>query len=41
MERTGMFLPKKIERRLSPEGVMGKIALFVLIASFTIGGALL
>ena len=39
MERTGMFLPKKIERRLSPEGVIGKIALFVLIAAFTIGGA--
>ena len=38
-KRTGMFLPKKIERRFSPEGVMGKIALFVLIASFTIGGA--
>ncbi|MGO9016474.1 MAG: methyltransferase family protein [Dissulfurispiraceae bacterium] len=39
MERTGMFLPKKIERRLSPSGVIGKIALFVLIAAFTIGGA--
>jgi protein-S-isoprenylcysteine O-methyltransferase Ste14 len=39
MERTGMFLPKTIERRLSPEGVMGKIALLVLIAGVTIGGA--
>lgn len=39
MEKTGMFLPKKIERRLSPSGVMGKIAVFVLIAAFAIGSA--
>jgi protein-S-isoprenylcysteine O-methyltransferase Ste14 len=39
MDKTGMFLPKKLERRLSPSGVIGKIALFVMIATFTIGGA--
>ena len=37
MEKTGMFLPKKIERPLSPSGIMGKIALFALITAFTIG----
>ena len=37
MEKTGMFLPKKLERPLSPSGVMGKMALFALIAAFTIG----
>jgi len=37
MEKTGMFLPKKIESRLSPSGIPGKITLFVLIATFTIG----
>ncbi len=37
MERTGMFLPKVIERQLSPSDTAGKIAMFVLIAAFTIG----
>ncbi len=37
MEKTGMFLPKKIESRVAPSGVSGKIAMFVLIATFTIG----
>ena len=37
MKQTGMFLPKQIERPLSPSGIMGKIALFVLITTFTIG----
>jgi protein-S-isoprenylcysteine O-methyltransferase Ste14 len=37
MKKTGMFLPKKIEGPLSPSGVMGRIALFALIAAFTIG----
>jgi len=37
MERTGMFLPKKIERQMTPSSISGKIALFVLIATFTMG----
>ncbi len=37
MERTGMFLPKKIERPITPSSIIGKISLFVLIAAFTIG----
>jgi protein-S-isoprenylcysteine O-methyltransferase Ste14 len=36
MEKTGMFLPKKIERPLSPSGIIGKIALFAFITAFTI-----
>jgi len=39
MDRTGMFLPKKIEHRVSPSTVLGKVILFVLIAAFTIGSA--
>jgi len=39
MDRTGMFLPKTIEKHLTPSGVMGKIAFFILIAAFTIGSA--
>lgn len=39
MERTGIFLPKKIEGSVSPSTVLGKIVLFVLISAFTIGGA--
>ena len=38
-DATGMFLPKTIERRLAPSGVMGKIAVFFVIVAFTIGGA--
>jgi protein-S-isoprenylcysteine O-methyltransferase Ste14 len=37
MKRTGMFLPNKIERYISPSGVIGKVALFVLIATVTMG----
>ena len=39
MDRTGMFLPKTLEKHLTPSGVMGKIAFFILIAAFTIGSA--
>jgi hypothetical protein len=35
MEKTGMFLPIIIERRLIPSTIIGKYALFVLIAVFT------
>jgi protein-S-isoprenylcysteine O-methyltransferase Ste14 len=38
MEKTGMFLPHKIERRLSARSVAGKTGLFVLISALTIGG---
>lgn len=37
MERTGMFLPGNIERQMTPSSILGKIALFVLIAAFTMG----
>jgi protein-S-isoprenylcysteine O-methyltransferase Ste14 len=37
MEKTGMFLPKRIEKRIAPSAALGKMALFVLIAAFTIG----
>jgi protein-S-isoprenylcysteine O-methyltransferase Ste14 len=36
MERTGMFLPKVIEKYISPSGAMGKVALFILIAIVTL-----
>jgi len=36
MKRTGMFLPKMIERHISPSDVMGKVAFFVLIAIVTL-----
>ncbi len=39
MEGTGMFLPKKIERLLSPLSVYGKIMLFLFVSLITIGGA--
>jgi protein-S-isoprenylcysteine O-methyltransferase Ste14 len=39
MERTGMFLPKIIEKVISPSTVVGKVVLFVLICAFTIGAA--
>ncbi len=38
MEKTGMFLPGKLERKLSPSTAIGKLSLFVFIAAFTIGG---
>ena len=37
MEKTGMFLPKMLERHISPSSVMGKMALFVLITGVTMG----
>lgn len=37
MERTGMFLPVKLERKLSPSSAIGKLGLFVFIAAFTTG----
>jgi protein-S-isoprenylcysteine O-methyltransferase Ste14 len=37
MSRTGMFLPKKIERPLSPGGLFGKIGLYIFIVAFTLG----
>jgi protein-S-isoprenylcysteine O-methyltransferase Ste14 len=37
MEKTGMFLPIEIERLVTPSSVIGKILMFILIASFTMG----
>lgn len=39
MEKAGMFLPRKLERKLSPSTGAGKIGLFVFIAIFAIGSA--
>jgi protein-S-isoprenylcysteine O-methyltransferase Ste14 len=39
METTGMFLPRRIEKIIIPLNTSGKILIFVLIASLTIGGA--
>jgi len=36
-ERTGMFLPKAIERYISPSNVLGKMALFILIVVVAMG----
>ena len=41
MARTGMFLPKGIEDSVSFSTAQGKIALFLLISVFAIGGAFL
>ncbi len=41
MERSGMFLPKRMERMLGFSTVAGRIVLFVLLSSFAIGGAFL
>lgn len=37
MNKTGMFLPKKLEKHLSPSGIIGKIAIFAAIAVVTMG----
>jgi len=37
IERTGMFLPGKLEKKISPSTVVGKLGLFVLISTFAIG----
>jgi protein-S-isoprenylcysteine O-methyltransferase Ste14 len=39
METSGMFLPKRIENIVAPSTTSGKILIFCLIASLTIGGA--
>jgi protein-S-isoprenylcysteine O-methyltransferase Ste14 len=39
MERTGMFLPRRLEKMVMPRGAMGKLTVFALLAAFTIGGA--
>ncbi len=39
MERTGMFLPRRIEKILVPHGAVGVLAMFALITILTIGGA--
>jgi protein-S-isoprenylcysteine O-methyltransferase Ste14 len=39
MERTGMFLPRRIERIVIPQSAVGKLTAFALLAAFTIGGA--
>jgi len=38
-EKTGMFLPRRIENIVIPDRSIGKLALFVLIVAVTIGGA--
>ena len=38
-EKTGMFLPRNIERIVLPGSVAGKFAVFMLITGLTIGGA--
>jgi protein-S-isoprenylcysteine O-methyltransferase Ste14 len=37
MKRTGMFLPEKIERQIAPSSIVGEMALFLLIATLTMG----
>ena len=39
MERTGMFLPRSLERYILPASVWGKVLGAVLIAVIAIGGA--
>jgi protein-S-isoprenylcysteine O-methyltransferase Ste14 len=39
MEKTGMFLPRGIEKMVLPRRAAGKLAVFALIAALTIGGA--
>lgn len=39
MEKTGMFLPRQIEKVVLPPRAAGKLAVFVLIITLTIGGA--
>ena len=41
METSGMFLPKRIEQSLGFSTTGGRVALFVLLSSFVIGGAFL
>jgi len=39
MGRTGMFLPGYLERLIMPDRAIGKLAVFMLLIVFTIGGA--
>jgi protein-S-isoprenylcysteine O-methyltransferase Ste14 len=39
MERTGMFFPKSIEKRIMPQSAGGKAAVFVLISVLALGSA--
>ncbi len=39
MEKTGMFLPMRVEQRVLPGSVTGTIGAFVLIAALVLGGA--
>jgi protein-S-isoprenylcysteine O-methyltransferase Ste14 len=39
MEKTGMFLPKKIEKLVVPSSAFGTAALFVVLSAITIGSA--
>jgi protein-S-isoprenylcysteine O-methyltransferase Ste14 len=39
MERTGMFLPRRLEKMVMPQGAIGKLTVFALLAVVTIGGA--
>ena len=41
MNKTGMFLPKTIEKFIVPVSLPGRIALFLLIPAFAIGSAFL
>jgi len=39
MDKTGMFLPKKIERLFTPLSAIGTVTLFIVLSAVTIGGA--
>jgi len=39
MQKTGMFLPRRVERRVLPGSMTGRIGAFVLIAVLVLGGA--
>jgi protein-S-isoprenylcysteine O-methyltransferase Ste14 len=41
MERSGMFLPRRLEQSLGLSSMSGRITFFVLLSSFVIGGAFL
>jgi protein-S-isoprenylcysteine O-methyltransferase Ste14 len=39
MEKTGMFLPRRVEQRVFPGSITGRIGAFLLIAVLILGGA--
>ena len=41
MQKTGMFLPKRIEDMLAPLSVLGKVGMFAVLVAFVLGGAFL